>query len=176
MKKVMIVAAIAASIVSISAISNQASAAISTGSIASLEEIQKVNGGAFQVAWSIKGAAKKVGKAAKSVGKKAGKAVGKVNRVVVPSEIRNGASKVANGAYKAGRFIAKHPYGRRCKPDKYLRPVCTVKGTGPTTRDHRTQRKNTIVPARYGRRSGRIVRDHRKSKAVSVIRDHRTNR
>jgi hypothetical protein len=94
-------------------------------------------------AWSIKSAAKKTVKAAKYVGRKTGRAVSTVNRVIVPSEIRNGASKVKRGVYKAGRFVVAHPYGRRCKPNKYLQPVCTVKGKRASiVRDHRTK---TIV-------------------------------
>lgn len=116
------------------------------------------------VTWSIKGAAKKVGRGAKKigrgakkagrgiklVGKEAGRGLRRANRVIVPSEIRNAASKAKRAAIRAGRYVAKHPYGKRCKPNKFLQPVCTVKA------------KRTSV-----------VRDHRSNKRVS--HDHRTN-
>jgi len=108
-------------------------------------------------AWSIKSAVKKTIKAGKSVGRKTGRVVRKVNRVIVPSEIRNGATKAKRGISKAGRFVVDHPYGRRCKPGKYLQPICTVKGNKPKkVRTHRTTR---------------VVHDHRTN---TVVHDHRS--
>ena len=94
------------------------------------------------VAWSIKSAVKKAAKGVKKIGKEAGRGIRRANRVIVPSEIRNAASAAKRRALKAGRFIAKHPYGRRCKPGKFLAPVCKVKGKrAPITRDHRKKTK-----------------------------------
>ena len=96
----------------------------------------------MRLAWSIKGAAKKVGNAAKKVGsglKKAGKATGrgirKANRIIVPSEIRNGASKTYGAIKRGVKYAIKNPYGKRCKPNKILLPACKV---GPRKRRIRT--------------------------------------
>jgi hypothetical protein len=116
-----------------------------------------------QVTWSIKNAAKKVGRGAKKVGRgvkkvgtKAGRGVRKANRVIVPSEIRNAASKAKRGVIRSGRYVAKYPYGKRCKPNKYLQPVCTVKSK-PAPRA-RTYRTNTNV---HDHRTNVNVHDHR---------------
>lgn len=109
-----------------------------------------------QVAWSIKNAAKKVGRGVKKVGKEAGRGIRRANRVIVPSEIRNAASKAKRGVIKSGRYIAKHPYGKRCKPNKFLQPVCTVKSK-PTPRA-RIYRTNTNV---HDHRTNIKVHDHR---------------
>jgi len=127
------------------------------------------------VAWSFKGAAKKVGNGVKKVakgakktakivkrkarnagkgvkrfgsvskklfvgtGRQAGQALRAANRVIVPSEIRNGASKVYRTAKRGVKHVIKHPYGKRCKPNKYLQPVCSVYPTKRriNTHDHR---------------------------------------
>ena len=127
------------------------------------------------VAWSIRGAAKKVGNGVKKVargakktakivkrkakstgkgvkrfgsvskklfvgtGRQAGQALRAANRVIVPSEIRNGASKAYRTAKRGVKHVIKHPYGKRCKPNKYLQPVCSVYPTKRSinTHDHR---------------------------------------
>ena len=153
-----IVIAAATIVVGSLATTGLASAATSAGSIVPVEKMQKGNVGSFQVAWSLKSAAKKTIKAGKYVGSKTGKAIRKANKKIVPSEVRNAASKAKRGALKAGRFVVKHPYGRRCKPGKFLQPICTVKGKpAPSVRD---------------RRNKTVVHDHR---TKAVVHDHRTN-
>lgn len=91
------------------------------------------------VAWSIKGAYKKAKKAAKNVGRTTGRVVRKANRIIVPSEIRHGASFVYGKTKRGAKHIYRHPYGKRCKPNKYLQPLCTVKGKGRANiHDHRS--------------------------------------
>ena len=89
------------------------------------------------VAWSIKGAYKKAKKGVKKAGRAAGRVVRKTNRVIVPSEIRHGASFAYRKVKKGAKYAARHPYGKRCKPNKYLQPVCTVKGRRANVHDHR---------------------------------------
>lgn len=89
----------------------------------------------MRLAWSIKGAAKKVGRGLKKAGKAAGRGIRKANRVIMPSEIRNGASKAYREIKRGVKYIIKHPYGKRCKPTKFLLPECKV---GPTKRRVRT--------------------------------------
>ncbi len=96
------------------------------------------NADPVQVAWSIKGAYKKAKKGVKKVGRTTGRVVRKANRIIVPSEIRHGASFAYRKAKKGAKYAARHPYGKRCKPNKYLQPVCTVKGKGrANVHDHR---------------------------------------
>lgn len=71
---------------------------------------------AVQVAWSLGGAYKKAKRGVKAA-----------NRAIVPKEIRDGASWGYRNAKKGAKHVYDHPYGRRCKPDKFLRPVCTIK-------------------------------------------------
>ncbi len=79
------------------------------------------------VSWSIKGAYKKAKRGVKKAGRATGRGIRKVNRVVVPSEIRNGASKAYRATKRGAKYVIRHPYGKRCKPNKFLQPVCTVK-------------------------------------------------
>lgn len=111
----------------------------------------------FQVSWSIVGAAKKVGKGVKKVGRKVGGVARAANKVIVPSEIRHGASWVYKNGKAGAKRAARLPYGKRCKPNKYLQPVCTVKGgrSGASIR---------VPSARV------ITHDHR----VTTTHDHRT--
>jgi len=92
------------------------------------------------VAWSLKGAYKKAKKGVKKAGRATGRVIRKANRKIVPLEIRNGASYVYGKTKKAAKHIYRHPYGKRCKPNKFLQPVCTVKGKGrrANTHDHRS--------------------------------------
>lgn len=116
----------------------------------------------IRVAWSIKSVAKKAGKGIKKGVKKAGKGVKKgvkiagrgikkANRVIVPSEIRNTASKAKRGAVNAGRCIAKGGCG-------YIGDL--PPGARGNIHDHRANKTS--------------VHDHRTSKIV--VHDHRTNK
>ena len=89
------------------------------------------------VAWSIRGAYKKAKKGVKKVGRVANKVVRTTNRIIVPSEIRNGASFAYRKAKSGAKNVYRNPYGKRCKPNKYLQPVCTVKGRRANVHDHR---------------------------------------
>ena len=98
-----------------------------------------------QVAWSIKGAYKKTKRAVKKTGRAAGRGIRKVNRVIVPSEIRNGSSwaygKAKRGARKVRRAVPVrfgNPF-KRCSPSKYIigPPTCRVGGARANIHDHR---------------------------------------
>ena len=51
---------------------------------------------------------------------------------------------------KAAKHVYRHPYGKRCKPNKYLQPVCTVKSKGrrANIHDHRTSQRTVTVKRR----------------------------
>ncbi len=90
------------------------------------------------VAWSIKSAAKKVGRGAKKIGRgarkigrKAGRGVRRANRVIVPSEIRNAASKAKRGGRHIVRAIRSY---KTC-----IWPGCGRIGDLPNPHDHRSQ-------------------------------------
>jgi hypothetical protein len=119
----------------------------------------------MRLAWSIKGAAKKVGNAAKKVGsglKKAGKATGrgirKANRIIVPSEIRNGAKRGVKHIGKAAASYVK----------------CVTKGCGRIGNLPRGTKGHNIHDHRTKTRARRIkTHDHRtkhKYRSVNVTR------
>ncbi|NKB54524.1 MAG: hypothetical protein GKR97_20355 [Rhizobiaceae bacterium] len=93
-------------------------------------------GETIQVSWSIKGAYKKAKRGVKKAGRATGRGIRKANRVVMPSEIRNGASKAYRVTKRKVKHVIAHPYGKRCKPNKYLQPVCSVKGKRQSVNIH----------------------------------------
>ncbi len=98
-----------------------------------------------QVAWSISGAYKKTKRAAKKTGRIAGRGIRKVNRVIVPAEIRNGSSWAYGKAKRGARRVRGsvpvrfgNPF-KRCRPSKYIigPPTCKVGGAPANIHDHR---------------------------------------
>ncbi len=106
-----------------------------------------------QVAWSVKGAYNKTKRAVKKTGRKAGRGLRKVNRVIVPSEIRNGSSwaygKAKRGARKVRGAVPVrfgNPF-KRCKASKYIigPPTCRVGGTPTNIHDHRRKGRTVNI-------------------------------
>ena len=119
----------------------------------------------MRLAWSIKSAAKKVGSGLKKAGKTAGRGIRKANRVIVPSEIRNGASKTYRATKRGVKHIGKAAasYGK-----------CVTKGCGRIGNLPRGTKGHNIHDHRPKTRGRRIkTHDHRtkyKYRSVNVTR------
>ncbi len=93
-----------------------------------------------KVAWSIKSAYKKSKRAVKKAGRNTGRAIRELNKVIVPSEIRNGSSYLYRKDRAAFRFIGRT--GRNIGKALVSYKRCLTRGCGrigdlPNPHDHR---------------------------------------
>jgi len=119
-----------------------------------LEKTTALSPGAssVKVAWSIRGAAKKVGRGIKKTGRGIGRAAkggGRFIRGAVSERVRlaDRGVRMLGGVVVSG---VDYAYGKRCKPNKYLQPVCKV--GGKRTRVVTTHKHQANVPTHAHRR------------------------